>query len=331
MSKVLITGASGFVGSWLVQESLKRGWETYAGIRSTSSRTFLQDERINFVILDFSDKDHMRKVLSERDYDYIIHNAGVTRAQRDSVYFTVNSEYSRDFAKLALEVLEDRLRKFVFISSIEAYGSADGTPDDVVDESITPNPRTTYGQSKLRAEKELKTIDDLPLIIIRPTAVFGPAEKDFFAFWKTIKNYRVTPTIGNKNIKYSFIYVKDLARVVLDAAASDIVQRGYFASDGRIHKMGDFLSHIASSLSQKTLSFTIPYLVMDTAVALTGLLDKVTGKKSLLNAEQIAKAKAQNWDCDISDLVRDFHYSPYYTLEAAVHETTEWYIKHGWI
>jgi len=331
MPNILITGASGFVGSWLVQESLKRGWDTYAGIRSTSSRTLLQDERINFVILDFSDQDHMRKVLSESDYDYIIHNAGVTRAQRDSVYFKVNSEYSRDFAKLALEVLGDRLHKFVFISSIEAYGSADGTPNDVVDESITPKPRTTYGQSKLRAEKELKAIDDLPLIIIRPTAVFGPAEKDFFAFWKTIKNYRVTPTIGNKNIKYSFIYVKDLARVVLDAATSDIVQKGYFASDGRIHKMGDFLAHIASSLSKKTLSFTIPYLVMDTAVAITGIMDRVTGNKSLLNAEQIAKAKAQNWDCDISDLVQDFHYRPEYTLEAAVKETTDWYVKHGWI
>ena len=331
MPKVLITGASGFVGSWLVQESLKRGWETYAGIRSTSSRALLQDKNINFVTLDFSDEDHMRSVLSERDYDYIIHNAGVTRAQRDSVYFQVNSTYSRDFAKLALEVSGDRLRKFVFISSIEAFGSADGTPDDVVDESVTPNPRTTYGQSKLRAERELKAIENLPLIIIRPTAVFGPAEKDFFAFWKTIKSYNVTPTIGNKDIKYTFIYVKDLARVVLDAAASDIVQKSYFASDGRIHKMDHFLSHIAASLNKKTLSFTIPYLVIETAVAITGLLDKVTGKKSLLNAEQIAKAKAQNWDCDISDLVQDFHYRPAYTLEAAVHETTDWYIEHGWI
>ncbi len=331
MPKVLITGASGFVGSWLVNESLSRGWDTYAGIRSTSSRTLLQDDRINFVLLDFSDEDLMRKVLSEQDYDYIIHNAGVTRAQRDSVYFKVNTEYSRDFAKLALDVLGDRLRKFVFISSIEAYGSADGTPDDVVDESVTPQPRTTYGQSKLRAERELKLIDDLPLIIIRPTAVFGPAEKDFFAFWKTIKNYSVTPTVGNKDIKYTFIYVKDLARVVLDAAASDITQKSYFASDGRIHKMGHFLSHIAASLNKKTLSFTIPYPVIDTAVFMTGLLDKITGKKSLLNAEQVAKAKAQNWDCDISDLVQDFGYLPQYTLEAAVQETTEWYIEHGWI
>ena len=95
--------------------------------------------------------------------------------------------------------------------------------------------------------------------------------------------------------------------------------------------MGHFLSHIAASLNKKTLSFTIPYPVIDTAVFMTGLLDKITGKKSLLNAEQVAKAKAQNWDCDISDLVQDFGYLPQYTLEAAVQETTEWYIEHGWI
>jgi len=331
MPKVLITGASGFVGSWLVKEALNRGWDTYAGIRSTSSRALLQDKRINEVIIDFSDDTHMRKVLSEHDYDFIIHNAGVTRAQQDSTYFKVNSEYSKNFAQLAIDVLGDRLRKFVFISSIEAFGSADGTPDDVVDHNITPKPRTTYGLSKLRAEKELKTIKDLPLIILRPTAVFGPAEKDFFAFWKTIKTYRVTPTIGNKDIKYTFVYVKDLVRVVMDAADSDIQQKAYFVSDGRIHKMGHFLSHIAKSLKKKTLSFTIPYLVIDTAVSITSLFDKVTGQKSLLNAEQVAKAKAQNWDCDISDLVTDLNFSPKYTLEEGVKETTDWYLEQGWI
>lgn len=331
MPKVLITGASGFVGSWLVQESLSRGWETYAGIRSTSSKELLVDDRIHFAILDFSDDHHMRKLLLDGQYDYIIHNAGVTRAQQDAVYFKVNATYSHRFAELALEVLGDQLKKFVYISSIEAYGSADNTPDEVVNNEVTPSPRTTYGLSKLRAEQALLSIPSLPLIILRPTAVFGPAEKDFFAFWKTIKTYRVTPTVGNKHIKYTFIYVKDLARVVMDAASSKITQRAYFVGDGRIHKMGDFLSHIAKSLGVKALSFTIPYFIIDAAAGVTGVLDKLTGKKSLLNDEQVAKAKAQNWDCDISDLVSDLGFMPRYTLEEAIIETTEWYVDQGWI
>ncbi len=331
MSKILITGASGFVGSWLVKEALNRGLDTFAGIRSTSSKKFLQDDRIKFVNLDFTDHDALRQMLKENSFDMIIHNAGVTRTHQDSIYFKVNSEYTIDFAKIALDTLRDNLKKFLFISSIEAYGSADDTAEGVVSNDIKPSPRTTYGLSKLRAEKGLFDIAGLPLLILRPTAVFGPGEKDLFEFWQTVKRFRITPSVGDAEIKYSFVYVKDLVRVVVDAVTSDITGKSYFVSDGRIHKMKDFLGHIADSLSLKTFGFTIPFFVLDAAVVVTGLIDKVTGKKSLLNPEQMAKAKARNWDCDIADLVKDFDYQAEFSLQDAIHETTQWYKSNNWL
>ncbi len=331
MSKILITGASGFVGSWLVKEALSRDLDVYAGIRASSSKALLTDPKINFSIIDFEDDAVLAKLLKEEQFDYIIHNAGVTRAQNDSDYFRVNVDYTLKLARMAQEQIEGQLKKFIFISSIEAYGSADDTPDQVVNNSIAPSPRTTYGQSKLRAERALAQVEGLPLIILRPTAVFGPGERDLFAFWQTVKKYKITPVVGNKTIKYTFVYVKDLVRVVIDAALSDISGRSYFVSDGRIHKMQDYLSNIAASLKIKPFGFTIPYVALDTAVIVTGIIDKLTGKKSLLNAEQIAKAKAQNWDCDISDLVRDFAYQSKYSLEEAVEETTQWYLQEGWL
>lgn len=331
MPKVLITGASGFVGSWLVKEAMGRGLDVYAGIRATSSKALLTDPKINFSIIDFEDDEGLAKLLNEGQFDLVIHNAGVTRAQNNSDYFRVNVDYTVKLAKLAQEASGEKLKKFIFISSIEAYGSADETPDNVVDNSIEPSPRTTYGQSKLRAEKALGGVEGLPLIVLRPTAVFGPGERDLFAFWQTVKRYKITPVVGNKNIKYTFIYVKDLVRVVLDATLSDIKGKSYFVSDGRIHKMQDYLGNIATSLSIKALSFTIPYIALDTASVVIGVFDRLTGKKSLLNDEQIAKAKAQSWDCDISDLVKDFDYQAQYSLQQAVEETTQWYLQEGWL
>jgi len=168
MSKILITGASGFVGSWLVKEALTRGLKTYAGIRSTSSKDLLPEEGVNYCIIDFEDEAGLEQILTEHQFDYVIHNAGVTRTGQNSTYFKVNVDYSVLLARLCKKVLPD-FKKFVYISSIESHGSADGTPEGVVKNGITPSPRTTYGQSKLRAEKALLEIDNFPMIILRPT------------------------------------------------------------------------------------------------------------------------------------------------------------------
>ena len=98
MKKILITGASGFVGSHLVEEALDRNLDVYAGIRKSSSREFLQDERLNFVELDFNNTDQMANLLKRKQFDYIIHNAGVVTAPKLSDYWTVNRDYVKNFA-----------------------------------------------------------------------------------------------------------------------------------------------------------------------------------------------------------------------------------------
>ena len=331
MSKILITGASGFVGSWLVKEALGRGLHTFAAIRSTSSRAYLQDDRINIVELDFEDEESISTILKEHQFDYIIHNAGITRTQKDSTYFHVNATYTERLAQLSAKHLSSSLKKFVFISSIEAFGSADGTPENVVNHSIQPRPRTTYGRSKLKAEELLGKVQGLPLIILRPTAVFGPAERDLFQVWETIKKFRFIPTLGYGEKKYSFVYVKDLVRVVLDASLSSVTGRQYFVSDSRLYVIKDFTSAIAQSLNISPLRVTIPHFLLDSIVFFTRIKDRITGQKSLLNDEQLAKIKARNWDCDISDLVEDFNYFPKYNLQEAVKETTDWYLEQKWL
>ncbi len=331
MAKVLITGSNGFLGSWLAREAAGRGLDTYAAVRKSSDLSLLENVQVHICTIDFEDLEGLEALMSEHRFDYIIHCAGVTRVQKDALYFKVNADYSVSLAKVALKVIGSQLKKFMFISSVEAYGSADETENGYLDNNAEASPRTTYGRSKLRAEKELTAIPSLPLLILRPTAIFGPGEKDLFAVWKTIKQFRFAPVIGNARIKYSFIYVKDLARVILDATLSNITHKSYFVSDGKVYRIKQFTGAIASSLNVRTFGMTIPFVLLDGVVAINKMLDKITGKKSLLNDEQLAKMKARNWDCDISDLVSDFNFIPAYTLENAINESTSWYREKGWL
>ena len=196
---------------------------------------------------------------------------------------------------------------------------------------MKPNPRTTYGLSKLRAEKALLEVENLPLLIMRPTAVFGPGERDLFMVFQLIKKYRFAPISGSSKIKYSFIYVKDLARVMLDATLSIEVNKSYFVSDGRLYSIKQFTGGIAKAFKVKTFGFTIPFAALSAAVTFTGIWDRITGNKSLLNKEQLAKMKALNWDVDISPLVQDFKFQPNYNMDKATAETAAWYQDQGWL
>jgi len=328
--KILITGASGFVGSWLVKEALSRDLDVYAGIRATSSKELLDDPRTKFVILDFEDEAALVQVMAAYQFDYVIHNAGITRAAKDETYFRVNSEYAVRLAKAWLAG-DGNLKKYTYISSVESHGSADDTPEGVVDATTPPNPRTMYGQSKLHGEKALKEVDGLPLMILRPTAVFGPGEKDLFVVFKTIKQYGFAPVMGSKEIRYSFVYVKDLVRVVVDSTISELSNKAYFITDGRIYPIARFTKGIADAMKKKTWGFTIPFGILEGVVLGTSVLDKITGKKSLLNREQLDKMKARNWDFDIGPLVTEMGYQPRYTLEKALTETVDWYQEKGWL
>ena len=77
--RILITGASGFIGSFLVEEALKRGLETWAAVRKSSSRQFLQDKDIRFIELDLSSEERLKEQLKGVQFDYVVHAAGVTK------------------------------------------------------------------------------------------------------------------------------------------------------------------------------------------------------------------------------------------------------------
>ena len=172
--KVLVTGASGFIGSFLVEGALERGYQVWAGVRKTSSRKYLQDARIRFAVLDFTDSDRLAGQLEEQKrlhgkWDYIIHCAGVTKCL-DKADFEIGNYWATRYFIETLKRLDMLPVNFIYISSLSIFGPIREKDYTSICEEDTPRPNTAYGLSKLHTEEYLKSLSGFSYVIFRPPA-----------------------------------------------------------------------------------------------------------------------------------------------------------------
>ncbi len=334
MRTVLITGASGFIGSFLVEEGLKRSFNVYAGIRKTSSREYLKDPAISFIEFDFSSVEKITGTLQElKDknirFDYIIHNAGVTKVRKKEDYNRVNYLNTRNFIE-ALQQTGMVPDKFVFISSLAAYGPGDPVTMNPVLLSHEPRPIELYGKSKLEAEKYITSLSEFPWLIMRPTGVYGPREKDYYVFFKTI-NRGLETYIGSAKQILTFIYVKDLVRLIFDSLGSAFVNRSYFVSDGKEYDTVEFSDITKKHLNKKTIRIVVPTGLVKQIAFISEKVFGLWNSMPTLNTDKYNVLKSTNWRCETEPLLRDFNFTPEYDLDKGVKETVEWYKKNGWM
>ena len=159
--KSLITGASGFIGGFLVEEALHRGYEVWAGVRAHSSRSHLQDPRIRFIDLAYGDPGRLQEQVrqfcrEEGAWDYVVHNAGLTKTTDKRLFEEVNANYTHRLLE-ALAQPDCRPRKFVLMSSLSSFGLGDEQTFEPIRLTDPQTPVTAYGQSKLQAERYART------------------------------------------------------------------------------------------------------------------------------------------------------------------------------
>ena len=208
--KILVTGASGFIGSFIVEEALRQGMETWAAVRPSSSRKYLQDERIHFINLNLSSKEELISQLDGHEFDYVVHAAGATKCLHVDDFYRVNTEGTKNLAD-AIIALKMPIKRFVFVSSLSIFGAIrEKQPYQEITEHDTPKPNTAYGKSKLKAERYLDSLGiGFPYIILRPTGVYGPREKDYFLMAKSIKQH-IDFSVGFKRQDTTFVYAQDV-------------------------------------------------------------------------------------------------------------------------
>ena len=190
-ANILITGATGFIGGFIVDKALEKGMNVWVAVRPTSSRKYLADKRINFIHLDFDDKLQMTGEMQGLRFDYVVHAAGVTKCINPDDFYRVNTLGTKNLVETLLQ-LNMPLKRFVYVSSLSVFGNIreEYPHKDIMDTDV-PKPNTNYGRSKLESEKYLDemTAKGLPCITLRPTGVYGPREKDYFLMAKSISRH----------------------------------------------------------------------------------------------------------------------------------------------
>ena len=327
--KILITGASGFIGSFIVEEALRQGFETWAAVRKGSSRKYLTDKRIHFIELNLADADGLKTRLAEHDFNYVVHAAGATKCLHADQFFSVNTAGTANLAGAARQACPS-LSRFVFISSLSVCGPVrEKRPYTEITANDEPRPDTAYGRSKLAAERALDGIEGLPFIVLRPTGVYGPREKDYFMMAQSISRH-VDFAAGLRPQDLTFIYVKDLTKAIFDAIESGVSQKAYLIADEQPYTQREFRRIVKQELGKKfVIPITAPLWLVKTVCVISEKIAVARMKASTLNPDKYKILRQRNWTCDTSEARRDFGFTIRYDLRKGLHEAIEWYKTHN--
>lgn len=329
--RVLVTGATGFIGSFIVAEALEQGMDVWAAVRKTSSKKWLTDPRIHFIELDLSNQQRLTEQLSSTSFDYVVHAAGATKCIHAEQFFATNTQGTTHLVE-ALRALAMPIKMFVEISSLSVYGPVrEQQPYTEIREDDTPRPNTAYGRSKLEAERYLDSLQGFPYVVLRPTGVYGPREKDYFLMAQSIKGHSDF-SVGYKRQDITFVYVLDVVQAVMLALEHGKPGRKYFLSDGQVYSSRAFSDLIWQEMGRPwLLRIKAPIWVLRIVTYVGDWVGRLTGRLSALNNDKYHILRQRNWRCDIQPAMDELGYKPQYDLERGVKLTIKWYKENGWL
>lgn len=323
--KILITGASGFIGSFIVEEALHRGFEVWAAVRKTSSKAYLRDPRIHFIELNLSSEDQLTEALAPHQFDYIVHAAGATKCIDQRDFFRINTEGTRHLADAAIAT-QPCLKRFVFISSLSVFGAIrEVEPHTPILDTDKPQPNTNYGRSKLKAEQYLYSLmPRLPLVVLRPTGVFGPREKDYAMMIDSIRRH-IDFAAGLRRQDITFVYVRDVVQAIMLALEKDVVGKAFFLSDGKVYTSREFSDAIYERLGRPfLLRLKAPLWLLRIVTFCGEYIGRWTHKPIALNNDKYHILSQRNWMCDIEPGRRYLGYQPKWDIWRGLDETMAW-------
>lgn len=323
--KVLIVGAGGFIGGFIAREALSRGYETWCAVRESTSRRYLTDPALNFIVLDYDDPEKLRKGLEGESWDYIIYNLGATKCVNFSDFNHINFTYLRNFCE-ALRANGQVPQRFIYMSSLSAIGPGDEKNYSPLKGDMIPQPNTRYGLSKIKAETFLQTLPaSFPWIILRPTGVYGPHEQDYLMMIKSIDSH-FDFGVGFRRQMLTFIYVEDLARAIFDALEKAPVHKKYIISEPRAYSQGEFRRIVSRELGRKiVIPVRLPLWALKIACKVSEKYGAAKMEAVTLNSDKYNIMAQRNWNCDTSEADRDFGFRAQINLEEGIRRTVRAY------
>ena len=323
----MLTGASGFVGSHILDSLRARGLATVLLLRPTSNTQFFASHlpEVELRPGSIGDPESLRQAMV--GITHVIHCAGATKASRLSGFYEANHAGTRNVVS-AVNANGSQVQRLVHISSLAAAGPAlrnapacDGDP---------PHPVSEYGKSKLAGELEVRNHCRAEHVILRPPAVYGPRDTEFLRLFQAVKHHLLPKPSGAQAL--SLVFVKDLAEAVVTCLTHPAAAgKTYFVSAREVVTARRMAEEVADQMSVWTLPLPVPTAVFWLMCMGGEVTARLTGKPSVLSLQKFAELRAPGWVCDPTRLERETGSACLTTLMPGVAQTLTWYRQHHWL
>jgi nucleoside-diphosphate-sugar epimerase len=325
--KVLITGATGFVGSHTAEHLLEQGHEVRALARPSSNLVWLEDTSIEVVHGNMLDPASLETAL--KSIDAVVHIAGATAARNKQAFFEANHLATRGLLEAA-KLYAPNLDRFLYISSQTAGGpSLDTNP---VTEETPPHPITTYGKSKLAAENEARHYREyFPTTILRLPAIYGPRDTGILTFFQTVAK-GIKPLIGFNDKFVNLLHVRDVAHgIQLALTKPAALNRTFYIGSEEQYGWRELSDLAAEILGKRGIFVRVPHAVVSVVAGISEFASLFKKKPSVLNWEKRMDITQQHWTLSIERARHELGFIPQIPIDQGFRDTISWYKKHGWL
>lgn len=329
---ILLTGATGFVGSHVLDALVEHPDEVRVLVRPTSDLAHIKDAQtrwqgggIGVAQGHLGDRDSLARAC--QGVHTIVHLAALTRARNEEEFRIANENGTRHLVEAAQET--SSCHRFIYVSSLAAAGpAANGRP---VEPTESPHPLTAYGRSKLAGELAVQeAAGEMKVAILRPTAVYGPGDRDLLAFFR-LANLGLLPIPTGPPRSVQLVHVHDLSRAIHAAALSREARGVYHIAEARAYTWGEVLGLVARAVGKQGLEVPIPKALFRVAGALSGVVGRLAARPQVFDSDKVRELLAPGWLCETQRCQEDLGFTASIPLEEGLRTTAAWYKEKGWL
>jgi len=339
MAKVLVTGASGFIGLHLASALVARGDEVTCLIRKTSQVDALNRLGSRLVYGDITEPEGLPAAVAGQEVVY--HLAGLTLALTTRQFFRVNQGGGRNIAQAC--AVQSKPPVLLVVSSLAAAGPAlDGRPKIESDPAL---PVSAYGRSKRAEEEEVQLFADrVPTTIVRPPIVLGEGDRLGLPMFRLIDKLGVHVVPGLGRHRFSLIHAADLVELMILAAErgkrlpplgrnGSRPGQGYYYAACEEDIVYDDLGHLIGMAlgRRKVFPLHIAIPVVWVVAAAVEALSQIERRPLYMHIDKAREATAGSWICSPRSAIEDLSFSVKAPLLERLRQTAQWYRSEGWL